>query len=80
VKFQQAVRLGDWKGYRTALKGPLELCNLSNDPAEQTNLAAQHPSVVKRVEAIMSAEHVRNPNWDPIETPQPASPKKGKKK
>ena len=32
--FQQAVRVGDWKGYRRALRGPLELYRLTDDPAE----------------------------------------------
>ena len=53
--FQQAVRMGQWKGYRTALKGPLELYDLRKDPAEKDNVAATHPDVVKRIEAIMSA-------------------------
>jgi arylsulfatase A len=72
--FQQAVRLGDWKGYRTALKGPLELYGLTADPAERHDIAATHPDVVKKIEAIMAREHVRNSNWDPVETPvAPAS-------
>lgn len=80
AKFQQAVRLDGWKGYRTALQGPLELYDLAKDPAETTDIAAHHPEVVKRVEAVMAAEHVRNPNWDPIETPQSAVPRKPRKK
>jgi len=80
--FQQAVRLGNWKGYRTALKGQLELYNLANDPAETTNLATQHSDVVKQIEAIMAKEHVRNANWNPVEqpngTPNRLRPKKKK--
>jgi arylsulfatase A-like enzyme len=67
--FKQAVRTGNWKGYRTALKGPLELYNLAQDPAETTDVAPQHPDVVQRIEAILAAEHVRNPNWEPVENP-----------
>jgi arylsulfatase A-like enzyme len=33
--FQQAVRMGDWKGYRLGTKAPLELYDLKADPAEQ---------------------------------------------
>ena len=73
--FQQAVRLGDWKGYRTALRGPLELHDLARDPAERTDVAAQHRDVVRRIEAVMAAEHVPSPHWTPIETPQAAKKK-----
>ncbi len=77
--FQQAVRLGDWKGYRTALRGPLELHNLARDPAEQTDVAAQHRDIVTRIEAIMAAEHVPSPHWEPVATPQAAKQKSPKK-
>lgn len=77
--FQQAVRLGDWKGYRTALRGPLELHDLARDPAERTDVAAQHPDVVRRIETIMTAEHVPSPHWSPVETPQ-AGKKKSRAK
>jgi arylsulfatase A len=75
--FQQAVRLGDnWKGYRTALEGPLELYDLSNDRHEDHNVAAQHPDAVKQIEAIMAREHVTNPNWDPVVKPGEKRPGK----
>jgi hypothetical protein len=73
--FQQAVRLGDWKGYRTALRGPLELHDLARDPAERTDVAAQHRDVVRRIEAVMAAEHEPSPHWTPLETPQAAKKK-----
>jgi arylsulfatase A-like enzyme len=75
VPFQQAVRLGDWKGYRTALRGPLQLHHLASDPAEQTDVAAQHRDIVTKIEAIMAAEHVASPHWEPPELPQAAKKK-----
>jgi len=78
--FQQAVRMGDWKGYRTALRAPLELHNLASDPAEKNDVAAQHPEVVAKIEAIMTAEHVPNANWEPVESPKAAGGKKRKAK
>ncbi|GDY18646.1 N-acetylgalactosamine-6-sulfatase [Verrucomicrobiota bacterium] len=62
--FQQAVRMGDWKGYRLGTKAPLELYDLKSDPAEKQNIAAAHPDIVKRIEAIMTAEHTPSPHYD----------------
>jgi arylsulfatase A-like enzyme len=78
--FQQAVRLGPWKGYRTSLKGPLELYDLPRDPTESTDVAAANPDVVKRIAAIMASEHVPNPNWQPVESPADPAAKAVKKK
>ena len=55
--FQQSVRLGDWKGYRLGTKAPLELYNLKKDPKEQHDIASKHPDIVKKLEAILAAEH-----------------------
>jgi len=65
--FQQSVRLGDWKGYRTGTEDPLELYDLKTDPKEADNVAAAHPDIVKQIEAIMTAEHRPSPHYT---TPQ----------
>ena len=62
--FQQSVRWGDWKGYRIGLQSPLELYHLKNDPAETTDVSAAHVDVVKKIEAIMAAEHTPSPHYD----------------
>ena len=72
--FQQAVRLGDWKGYRTGTPEPLQLYNLKTDPTEATDVAQAHPIVVKQIEAIMTCEHVPSPHFD-----APDLAKQGKK-
>jgi len=64
---KQAVRWGNWKGVRlnisTVKEGPIELYDLKNDPAEQKNVAAEHPDVVKQIATYMQQAHVSDPNW-----------------
>lgn len=78
--FQQAVRWGDWKGYRLGAKAPLELYDLKTDPAEKNNLADAHPDVVKRIDAIMTAQHTPSPHYLMPEQPRKAKPAKNEKK
>jgi len=64
---QQSVRIGDWKGLRqdlkpasAAKKSPdlaIRLYNLRTDHAETTDVAAQHPAVVKQIAEVMRAQH-----------------------
>jgi arylsulfatase A len=57
---QQAVIAGDWKAVRQNLAKRVvktELYNLKNDPSESTDVAAKHPDVVKRLEAVMKEQH-----------------------
>ena len=66
----QVVRIGDWKGVRVGLskkqKDPaagsrggseIELYNLRKDPAEATNVAAEHPDTVEKMKRIMRDQH-----------------------
>lgn len=61
--FQQAVRMADWKGIRLAPTEPLELYDLKSDPAEEKNVAAQHPAIVAQIEEIMKLEHTEPKEW-----------------
>ncbi len=73
---QQCVRVGDWKAIRLNLNlapnskkkqgtgsTAIELYNLKDDPAETTNVAAQHPEIVAKLAAIMKREHVPTKLW-----------------
>jgi arylsulfatase A len=61
--FQQAVRMGDWKGVRLKQGEPIELYDLKTDQGETKNIAAAHPDVVARIEQIMRSSHTNNPYW-----------------
>lgn len=64
---RQAVLLGKWKGVRQnvfkAPDGDVELYNLTTDPQETRNLAAENPVVVQRIKEIMRTAHVENPDF-----------------
>lgn len=57
---QKALRMGDWKAFvKDVHKGNrnIELYNLSSDPREQNNVAAEHPEIVEQVLDIFRTEH-----------------------
>jgi arylsulfatase A-like enzyme len=54
---KQAIRVGDWKGLRRKLKQgdlSLELYDLAADPGETADVAAEHPGVVRALEALLA--------------------------
>ncbi|GEP98752.1 arylsulfatase [Chitinophaga cymbidii] len=55
----RAVRFGDWKAVvKSSPRGEnaaVELYDLQSDPSETTNVAAQHPDVVRQANAILSS-------------------------
>lgn len=58
---QQAARVGDWKGIRVGMDAGntrLELFDLAHDAEERVDVAAAHPEVVARIEAVFRREHV----------------------
>ncbi len=54
----QAARVGRWKGVRlgghTHPGAPIALYDLEADPAEQHDVSAAHPEVVRRIRAVMA--------------------------
>jgi arylsulfatase A-like enzyme len=62
-RFSQAVRKGKWKAVRNGSRNPIELYDLSVDPSETTNRAADHPNVAKEMAALMDAAFVPSPDF-----------------
>jgi arylsulfatase A-like enzyme len=64
---QQSVRMGDWKAIRQNAKPPpakkagpslaVQLYNLRTDPTETTDVAAQHPEMVKQLTELLRVQH-----------------------
>ncbi|MFN8239565.1 MAG: arylsulfatase [Bacteroidales bacterium] len=61
---KEAVRFGNWKGVRLNVdkdpEGNLELYNLSTDPGETSNVAESNPGVVKKIDELIKASHIRS--------------------
>ena len=67
---QQSSRVGDWKGIRQQLKPRgkkaqpnmhIELYDLAGDPHETTDVSAQHPDIVAKLERQMREQHTPSP-------------------
>ncbi|MCW0219800.1 MAG: arylsulfatase [Prosthecobacter sp.] len=62
---QVAVRLGGMKVVRQKLKtkkpGPWELYDLTNDPTESQDIAAQHPEIIQQAVDLLKKEVSENP-------------------
>lgn len=67
----QAVLLeGRWKGIRLLqTSAPIQLFDLQNDIAEQSDLAAKNPAMVARIAEVMRTAHVDNEHWKIPTTP-----------
>jgi arylsulfatase A-like enzyme len=63
--FQQAVRMGPWKGVRLKKDAPQELYQLERDPGERTDVAAANPAVVETIEAYLRTARTEHPQWIP---------------
>jgi arylsulfatase A len=61
--FQQAVRMGSWKAVRVKPGAPLELYDLSRDVPEASNVAANHPDVIEKIEAYLKSARTPSDRW-----------------
>ena len=61
---RRAVRMGKWKAVVQPFNSPkTELYDLSRDLGETTDVAAEHPEIVKEIRGIMDEAHVPSPDW-----------------
>ena len=54
-RYDQAVRMGNWKGIRFGKNAALQLFDLASDIGETRDLAAENPDVVARIKSIMNS-------------------------
>jgi arylsulfatase A-like enzyme len=64
--FDQAVRMGNWKGVRHG-KGPIELYDLKTDIGEEHNVASAHADVVENMSEYLATARTDSEHW-PIDT------------
>lgn len=86
---QQMAMQGPWKALRRNLAEPekgatgivvkTELYNLADDPAEARDVAAEHPDVVARLEAIMKREHAPSAEFPIVGLGETALPRPARK-
>ncbi len=52
-RYDQAVRMGKWKGVRLGKNGAIQLYDLSVDVGETNDVAGEYPDIVRRIATIM---------------------------
>lgn len=63
-RYDQAVRLGKWKGIRLGSGNPIQLFDLEVDIGETRDVAGGNAEVVKRIETIMREATVPDPRYE----------------
>lgn len=61
--FKQAVRISQWKAVRPGTRAPVEVYNLETDLGETHNVAAEHPEIVERANALFHSERTESAHW-----------------
>lgn len=61
--FKQAVRWKNHKAVRLGVDASLELYDLNKDIGETTDIAADHPEIVKTIEEYLKTSRTESPYW-----------------
>ncbi|MFH5884663.1 arylsulfatase [Halalkalibaculum sp. DA3122] len=62
-RYEQAVRMGEWKGIRLGQGNEIQLYNLEEDLGEENNIAEKHPEIVRKIDGIMEAAFEPNERY-----------------
>lgn len=62
-RYDQAVRLGNWKGIRLGQGGKIQLYDLENDIGEKNDVADNHPQIAHEIEGIMKTACTPNERY-----------------
>lgn len=62
-RYDQAVRMGNWKGIREGQGNSLQLYDLRVDLGEKNDVAGQYPEIVQQIEKIMETAVVPSPRY-----------------
>ena len=72
-RYDQAVRMGNWKGIRHGRDGKIQIYDLATDIGETNDVAEEQPKVVKKIAAIMETAVKPNPRY-PVGKPYHGEP------
>ncbi len=61
--FQQAIRMGNWKGVKLSPAAGWELYDLSTDESETNDLADEYPEIAAEMASIALQNHVESSSW-----------------
>ncbi|MEZ5107201.1 MAG: hypothetical protein R2757_22030, partial [Draconibacterium sp.] len=62
-RYDQAVRMGKWKGIRLGKRENIQLYDLETDIGEEKDLAKEHPEIVMEIEKLMKEAYVPNKRY-----------------
>lgn len=65
----RAARMGRWKSVQSEPTDPVELYDLTRDLGESTNVADDHPALVREITAFMDGSHVEQRDYPPSVQP-----------
>lgn len=63
-RYDQAVRMGKWKGIRQGINGRMQLYDLNEDISELNDLAEKHPDIIQQIEKIMKQAAVPDKRYE----------------